>query len=59
MVKNPPVNNAGDMSSIPGLGRPSGGGREMATPVLLPEKSHGQRNLEDYCTWGCKESDRT
>ena len=27
------------------------------TPVLLPEKSHGQRSLVDYSPWGCKESD--
>ena len=24
------------------------------TPVFLPGKSHGQRNLEDYSSWGCK-----
>ena len=27
------------------------------TPAFLPGKSHGQRNLEDYSPWGCKESD--
>ena len=26
------------------------------TPVFLPGKSHGQRSLENYSTWGCKES---
>ena len=35
--------NAGDMKSIPGLGRSPGGGRDKTTPVLLPGKSHGQR----------------
>ena len=29
------------------------------TPVILPEKSHGQRNLVDYSPWGHKESDTT
>ena len=24
------------------------------TPVFLPEKSHGQKNLESYSPWGCK-----
>ena len=29
------------------------------TPVLLPGKSHGRRNLVGYSPWGCKESDMT
>ena len=29
------------------------------TPVFLPGKSHGQRNLAGYSPWGPKESDRT
>ena len=29
------------------------------TPVFLPGKSHGQRNLAGYSPWGCKESDIT
>ena len=29
------------------------------TPVLLPEKSHGQRSLVGCSPWGCKESDVT
>ena len=29
------------------------------TPVLLPEKSHGQRSLVGCSPWGCKESDTT
>ena len=24
------------------------------TPVFLPGKSHGQRNLAGYSPWGCK-----
>ena len=29
------------------------------TPILLPGKSHGQRNLEAYSPWSCKESNMT
>ena len=28
-------------------------------PVLLPGKSHGQKSLEGYSPWGCKESSTT
>ena len=28
-------------------------------PVFLPGKFHGQRKLEGYSPWGCKESDTT
>ena len=45
------------------LGRPGrspgeGNGNSL-TPVFLPEKFHGQRNLMGYNPWGCKESDIT
>ena len=33
--------------------------KEMATPVLLPGKFHGQRSLVGYSSLGCKESDIT
>ena len=34
--------------------------KEMViTPVLLPGKSHGQRNLVGYSPWGRKKSDTT
>ena len=29
------------------------------TPVFLPGESHGQRSLEGYTPWGCKELDTT
>ena len=53
------VYNAGDLGSIPGLGRCPGEGNGQSTPVLLPGKSHGQRSLVGYSPWGCKESDTT
>ena len=29
------------------------------TPVFLPGKSHGQRSLEGYSPWGCRELEMT
>ena len=49
--------NAGELSLIPGLGRPPGEGN--GTPVFLPGKSHGQRRLAGYSPWGHKEPDTT
>ena len=54
-----PTCNAGDPGSIPGWGRFPGGGNGNPTGVLLPWKSHGQKNLVGYSPWGCKESDTT
>ena len=31
----------------------------LPTPVFLPAESHGQRSLESYRPWGCKELDTT
>ena len=31
----------------------------LPTPVFLPREFHGQRSLEGYSPWGCKESDTT
>ena len=34
--------------------------KEMATcSVVVPGKSHGQRSLVGYSSWGCKELDTT
>ena len=59
MVKNPPA-NAGDVrtvGSIPGLGRPSGGGHSNLLQHPCLENPHGQRSLAGYCPCGHKESD--
>ena len=60
VVKNLPINagDTRDAGSIPGPGRSSGQGM-ATTPVFLPAKSHGQRNLAGYSPWGCKELDTT
>ena len=51
--------NAGDLGSIPRLGRSPGGGHGKPTPVFLPRESHGQRSLAGYSPWAHKESDTT
>ena len=61
MVKSLPA-SAGDkrdIGLIPGSGRFPGGGNGNPLPVFFPGKSHGQRSLEGYSPWGCKESDKT
>ena len=60
LVKNLPA-NAGDVGSIPGLGRFPGLEillRWQPTPAFLPQKSHGQRSLAGCSPWGHK-SDTT
>jgi len=45
---------------LPSLGWEDPLEKEMATnSVFWPGKSHGQRSLEGYSPWGCKESDMT
>ena len=45
--------NAGDLDSIPGLGRSPGEGKGY------PLHYSGRETSMDYSPWGCKESDRT
>ena len=52
-IKNLPA-NAGDMSLIPGSGRPSWRRKWQLTPVVLPGKSRGQRSLVDYRPCSCE-----
>ena len=51
--------NAGDLGSIPGLGRSPGEGKGNPLSVSLPRKFHGQRSLAGYNPWGHKKSDMT
>ena len=51
--------NAGDLSSIPGLGRSPGGGHGNLLQYPCLENPHGQRSLEGYSPWGWKELDTT
>ena len=39
---------AGDMDSIPGVGKIPWRRKWQPTPVFLPGESHGQRGLADY-----------
>ena len=53
VVKNPPV-NAGDMRQIP-LSQKDPLEKELAThSSILAWKSHGQKSLVGYSSWGCK-----
>ena len=51
--------NVGDLSLIPGSGRPPGGGHGNPLQYSCLENPHGQRSLAGYSLWGCKESDMT
>ena len=46
--------NAGDLASIPGLGRSPWRKAWQPTPVFLPGESYEQRNLVGYSPWGCR-----
>ena len=61
LVKNPAssVGDVRDAGSIPGLRQSPWRRAQQPTPVLSTGKSHGQRNLVGYGTWGHKESDTT
>ena len=49
--------NAGDLGSIPGLGRsPREGNSWLPTTVFLSGDFYGQRSLAGYSPWGRKES---
>ena len=51
--------NAGDLGSIPGLGRFHGEGHGNLLQYSCLENSHGQRSLAGYRPWGYKESNKT
>ena len=62
VVKNLPANagDAGDMGSVPGLGRsPGGGNGNLLQYSCLKTLRHGQRSLVGYSPLGGKESDKT
>ena len=51
--------NAGDLGSIPGLGRSPGRGRGNPLQYSFLENPHRQRSLAGCSPWGHKESDMT
>ena len=53
------ASSAGDLGSIPGLGRSPGEGNGHPTPVFLPGEFQGQRNPAGLSPWGRKELDTT
>ena len=50
---------AGDLGSIPELGRSPGGGHDNPLQYSCLENPYGQRNLVGYSPWGHTESDTT
>ena len=61
VVKNLPT-NAGDIKNSgadPWVRRISWRRARQPTLVFLPGEFHGQRSLEGYSTWSCKEPDMT
>jgi len=53
------AHSAGDLDSIPGLGRPPWRRKWQPNTIFLPGEFCGQRNLVGYSSWGHKESDTT
>ena len=53
------VCSAGDLGSIPELGRSPGGGHCTPLQYSCLESPHGQRSLVGYSPWDRKESDIT
>ena len=51
--------NTGDLGSIPGSGRSSGGEHGNPLQYSCVENLHEQRSLVGYNPWGHKESDTT
>ena len=47
--------NAGDLGSIPGMGRSRGGRHGNPLQYSCLENPHEQRSLEGYSPWDCKE----
>ena len=51
--------HAGDLASVPGLGRSLGGGHGNPLQNSCLENPHGQRSLAGYSLWGHRELDTT
>ena len=51
--------NAGDLDSIPGLGKSPGGENDNPLQYSCLKDPHGQRSLAGYSPQGHKESDTT
>ena len=51
--------NAGDLGSIPGFGKPLGGGHGNLIQYACLKNLHGQWSLVGYGPWGHKELDMT
>ena len=60
MVRNPPANTGDKRCGFdPWIRKIPWRRAWQPAPVFLPGKSHGQRSLERYSPWDCKELDTT
>ena len=59
MVKNLPAMQETGVRSLPGLGRSLGERNNNPLHYSCLENPGGQRSLEGYSPWGCKELDMT
>ena len=59
MLKNPPAMQETQVQSLGREDSPGGGNGNHFTPVILSEKSHGQRSLGGLQSMGSQESDPT
>ena len=57
LVKNPPA--MWETWDLPWVGKIPWRREGLPTPIFLPGELHGQRSLEGYRPWDCKESDTT
>ena len=57
MVKNPPAMQETWFNLW--VGKIPWRRKWLPTPLFLPGEFHGQRSLEGYSPWGCKELDMT
>ena len=59
-IKNPPAMPETQETRMRSMRREMPWRRKwQLTPVFLPGALHGQRSLQHYSPWGCKESDMT
>ena len=60
VVKNPPAMKEPQETWVQSLGQEDPWRRKwQPAPIFLPGKSHFQRSLVGYSSWGCKELDMT
>ena len=57
MIKNLPA--VQETKFDPWVGKIPWRRKQLPTPIFLPGEFHGEKSLEGYSPWGCKELDMT